>query len=117
MSQVVRIDLSPLHNLGKGGIANSQLVDGKHTVIRCSVCNKSLCDIWVTQPAFKMNTKLTAHCGYCGDKSFESTIQGKFQTGETDDSGLLDVKNEFLDTPPDGAGIYQIQKVFTKRKK
>lgn len=113
----MRIDLSPLHNLGNGGISNSQLVDGKHNIVKCSVCRKSLCDIWVTQPSLKVYTKLVAHCGYCGDKSFEVEIQGKFQTGETDDSGLLDVKHEFQDAPKGGDGIYQRMKVLTKKKR
>jgi len=110
------IDLSPIHNLGDGGISNTDLVDGNHTIVKCSMCKKKLCDAWVIQPSFKMKSKIVADCDYCGDKSYEVEVEGKFQLGVTDDSALVDIKHEFLDGSTPNM-IYQKLKVKTKRLK
>jgi hypothetical protein len=116
MSKPIVIDLSPLHNLENGGVANTDLTDGKHVFITCSSCRKKLCDIWITQPQLEVHTKIIATCDYCGDKSYETDIDGKFHVGITDDSNIDDVQQTFLNGPVDG-GIYQKMKILTKRAK
>src|SRR5688572_29820531 len=101
----MQVDLSPLHNLGVGGLANTELTDGSHIILQCSKCRKKLCDLWVVQPKLDIHTKVVAQCDYCGDRSFEKEIHGKFQTGTTDDSNIVDVKHTFIDGP--NSGIYQ----------
>jgi hypothetical protein len=114
---MIQIDLTPIHNLGPGGISNSDLVDGEHIIVRCSKCNKSLCDLWMTQPNLDVYTKLTATCDYCGDKSYEKSVKGKFHLGITEDSAISDAKYEFIDGPAESSGIYQKVKLITKRLK
>lgn len=113
----MQIDLSPLHNLGNGGIANSQFKNGSHVILDCAKCRKKLCDLWITQPQLDVHSKIIAHCDYCGDKSFEREIHGKFHTGITDDSNIVDIQHSFIDGPNDSTGIYQKMVVKTKRNK
>lgn len=111
------IDLSPLHNLGNGGLENTDLVNGKHIILSCSRCRKKLCDLWLTQPDLDVHSKVIAYCDYCGDRSFEQEVHGKFHVGLTDDSGLVNVEHDFIDGPNDSTGIYQKMRVKTKRLK
>lgn len=115
LNKPVVVDLSPLHNLGAGGISNTDLVDGKHIFLSCSICRKNLCDIWLTQPQLDIHTKIIAHCDYCKGRSHEQEIDGKFHLGPTDDSNLIDVKHDFIDGPSESTGIYQRMNVYTKR--
>ena len=111
------VDLSPLDKLGDGGLANSELTNGEHVIIKCSRCRKKLCDVWRTQPLLDVHSKIVVDCDYCGDRSYEHDIRGKFHLGVTDDSGLSDIKNEFIDGPSGSTGIYQKIKIATKRLK
>ncbi len=111
----MNVDLTPLHSLGEGGLPGTELKNGDHTIITCSKCRKKLCDVWLTQPDLDVHTKLIAQCDYCGDRSFEKEVHGKFHLGITDDSGLSDIKTEFIDGPNNATGIYQRWRVFTKR--
>lgn len=112
----MQIDLSPLHNLGNGGLANTELKNGAHVILDCAKCNKKLCDIWITQPNLDVNSKVLAQCDYCGDRSFEKEIRGKFHIGITDDSTIVDINHDFIDGP-NPTGIYQKMRVITKRSK
>lgn len=111
------VDLSPLHNLGNGGLPGTELVDGKHTVIDCPRCRKRLCDVWVTQPRLDIHTKIVAECDYCHSQTSEKDVKGKFHLGGTEDCALTDVKHEFLDGPTNKTGIFQKMRVITKRLK
>jgi hypothetical protein len=71
----------------------------------------------MTQPDLDITTKIIAECDYCGNRSYEKEIHGKFHLGMTDDSGLSDIKHEFLDGPSDKTGIYQRMRLKTKRLK
>lgn len=68
-------------DFGEGGVEDSYLTNGKHNIIKCSMCNVSLCDIWVTQPDAKASCDIVVHCCMCGDKSFETKIVGRFHLG------------------------------------
>lgn len=64
------------------------LVDGGHTILHCSSCDRGLIDIFHTQPqAVDPLTKrpfewrIQALCCFCGDKSFIKKIFGKFHLG------------------------------------
>jgi len=118
LNKPVVVDLSPLHNLGPGGISNSNYVDGKHLIVSCSRCRKALCDIWLTQPELEVYSKVVALCDYCGGRSYEQDVHGKFHLGITDDSTLVDIQHDFLDGPsPESTGIYQKMTIKTKRTK
>lgn len=112
---IKQIDLTPLHNLPEGGLYSTELVDGKHVHLKCSRCNKSLCDVWITQPNLKLKTKIVAYCDYCNDRSYEHEIDGKFHIGGTDDSGLVDIKHEFIDNASEV--VFQKMSIKTKRLK
>ena len=107
------IDLSPLHNLGDGGIKNTDLVNGEHVILQCSMCNKKLCDIWITQPHLKVETEIYANCGHCGDRSYQKKIKGKFHIGIIDGTGITNISHDFKDTVDDY--IYQRVSVDTKK--
>lgn len=110
------IDLSALHNLESRPIPNADIVDGDHIIVRCSNCRKPLCDAWITQPKLKLKTNLTASCDYCGGASSTVKVEGKFQLAGTDDSGMADIKHDFVDND-DKNFIYQKMHVITKRRK
>lgn len=64
------------------------LVNGGHTILKCSNCGKGLIDIFHTQPdAIDPRTnkpfewKAQAICCYCGDHSYVTDIKGKFYLG------------------------------------
>lgn len=64
------------------------LQDGGHVIIRCSVCNKPLADIWRTRPEMKdprtgkaFEWKFVAECCYCGNESYITTVLGGFHIG------------------------------------
>ena len=113
----MNVDLTALHELGNGGLANTEFTDGKHIVLDCSKCGKKLADLWITQPDLDVHTKVVAECNYCGDRSYEKEIHGKFHTGITTDSALADIKHEFVDGGSKGTGIYQKMRILTKRLK
>lgn len=115
MTAIKRIDLSPLHNQGNGGLNNTELVDGKHVIVKCSNCGKELCDVWIIQPSFKMSSKVVAQCDFCGDKSYETAVDGKIQIGTVGDKiGIIDVRNNFTNGTEDDR-VYQKIVVKTKR--
>lgn len=57
------------------------LSDGGHHIIKCSACNKPLCDIWVIRPHVDISFKYRATCPYCNDKSFLKEIKGGITYG------------------------------------
>lgn len=68
--------------------APAGLVDGGHTYIKCSSCQKILVDIWHTQPNLidtttgePFETEVIAHCDYCGDYSFKTKLYGGYHWG------------------------------------
>ncbi len=66
------------------------VVDGPHIILECSACGVPLVDCWITKPNFDIETKIQAECPYCGDHSFEETINGGFHLGITDHTILID---------------------------
>jgi hypothetical protein len=54
------------------------LVDGGHVILKCSNCDKPLVDVLITRPNDPFEWKVVAKCCYCGDKSVEHTIKGRF---------------------------------------
>ena len=60
------------------------VTDGKHVMLSCSNCEMDLVDIWITKPDSNISLKMTASCGFCGDKSFSQIIKGGFHLGITD---------------------------------
>jgi predicted RNA-binding Zn-ribbon protein involved in translation (DUF1610 family) len=78
---------------GDGAIA-SYLEDGEHVIIQCSNCRKTLADVWITQPDFELKSEIVAHCPFCGDKSFKTTVQGAFHLGHTDKTTIDHVEQE-----------------------
>lgn len=55
---------------------SAKLVDGPHTILKCSACGKRLADIWVTRPQIDMVFKYRAKCCYCQDYSFPVELKG-----------------------------------------
>ena len=55
---------------------SAKLVDGPHTILKCSSCGKRLADIWVTRPQINMIFKYRARCCYCQDCSFPVELKG-----------------------------------------
>lgn len=66
--------------------------DGGHIIIVCSNCRKSLVDIWLTHQEMPVISTIIAHCGYCGDKSFEQEIAGIFHLGPVDGVSISDTQ-------------------------
>ena len=64
------------------------LKDGGHVILACSACGKPLVDIWIIKAdAINPNTgkvlewKMVALCCYCGDRSFQETVHGRYALG------------------------------------
>lgn len=72
------------------------LEDGRKIPVRCSNCNTSLCEVWVTRPNFPAKNVLVANCGKCGDKSFKIEFDGGFHIGEGE-IPYTDIKTEEKD--------------------
>ncbi len=53
------------------------LVDGGHTIIKCSACEMELVDILHTDPNLEVEMNIKATCP-CGDFSFPQVIKGGF---------------------------------------
>lgn len=83
----------------------SFLDDGGHTIIECSACGRSLCDIWVQRPTIKITSDIVANCGHCGDKAFMVTIKGQFCVGVTDETIMSDMRTDEFRTG--GGTMYQ----------
>lgn len=61
------------------------LVDGGHTIFKCSNCERGLIDIFHTQPHAidpltdkPFEWRIQALCCFCGDKSYIKKVYGKF---------------------------------------
>lgn len=89
-------DFSAL-DTGPGGIPNSYLKDGDHHYCVCHNCKIRLCDVWITQPALKINSQITATCPKCKEKSIGVHVKGKFHLGATEVCDIVDMKYEYSD--------------------
>lgn len=67
--------------------------DDGHIVLKCSSCGKELVDIWVTHKEMPVKTTLVAECCFCGDKSFEKSVDGVFHLGDVDRVAIVDFTN------------------------
>ena len=76
---------------------NSPTTDGNHIILSCSNCNKSLLDIWLTKPDADISFKMTASCGFCGDKSWSQIIEGGFHLGITQDTKMSSIDQVYDD--------------------
>lgn len=59
----------------------TKLKNGTKSILSCSMCGKSLLEIWITQPNVDMVTKVQATCPYCPERSFVNEVRGKFHAG------------------------------------
>ena len=91
---------------GDGKIA-SYLTDGEHVPVKCSNCNKLLCEAWITQPEFEMTSFITAYCPFCGDKSFKVKVEGAFHLGHTEHT-TIDHMEQDLDLDEEGKLIQEV---------
>lgn len=55
----------------------------KHT-IKCSSCQCPIVNIVVDRPELKTVNHIVAKCPHCGDRSFQTTIQGGISFARTD---------------------------------
>lgn len=103
------------------------LRDGGHVILSCSACGKPLVDIWVVK-ADAVNPvtgrpfewKVVALCCYCGDRSFQQTVRGRYALGcygrdvpNPDPDGMDDSKLETAVTrvePRDGVLFFHTKK-------
>lgn len=88
--------------------------DGGHVYLSCSDCRAKLVDVWITRPAEDIQSKLSATCPFCGDKSFSTEVTGGFHVG-----GFSSENEDGEDIPStiiDGSEIIDNSIVFYVKK-
>lgn len=73
------------------------LKDNGELVITCSSCQKQLLMlkmVIVSQEEKDIITKIKVKCAYCGSKSLDHTIHGRFYPGVVDDNMFFDISDD-----------------------
>lgn len=71
----------------------NRIIDGQKTVVKCSMCDCPLVEIWETNPELDQKQKIRAQCPYCFDKSYIFEVIGGFYLGFTDFAVYSDIES------------------------
>jgi len=76
-----------------------EIEQGKVVDVNCSNCKKELGEISVIRPRAQIKNKITVECPFCGDKSFEKTVDGQccFVAAENLQMSDMDTKYDILE--------------------
>jgi hypothetical protein len=71
-------------------------VDGEEFLLKCSTCDEPLIGVLVIQPDMPTITHISAKCCYCGDKSFQETVEGGYVLKHLDKVVMVNQKLELV---------------------
>jgi hypothetical protein len=63
------------------------IVDGKHYILTCGICDAKLVDVYLTHPNKELTMPVQAKCGKCGGFSSITEIPGLFHYGPMVENG------------------------------